>query len=513
MAKRHTAAAMLKIALLLLLIILTITAGRNTRPAFADNPTSNNVLKELQSDTNFTTEDYPSKADDYGIYVIQVAESASGSLYVYTYQPCQTTRYLVATDVNMTLNNPNADGTPAGGADINGTQLYSLTLVNCNQVFCKYRVNGVTVIAAETRYYNITSIYRPWDKEIDGVTGNNNTLDKKAYNVGKDYTATTENGEVKYACAPVKTVEIKNPYVDYLLYIENMSLPSVPTRPWLPSSEKGAFIDSHYVAFSTDWEIDSLMSATVYYEYRTAHGIGNTFLGFDCGGDLTYGERRKDYAYPTYKDKAEYTGSFWNNGLNYSYSWDRIQTVAEFTDTEKLTETTKQNLAGKEWVLRFTETQRTQDEIEVLGYKKYDCNWTVVDRVTVLRLEFETGGITYNLGAVSDMQSGDSLPGNAEPGTEKSFWDKVREFFENLFKNIAAVPWWVWLIIVLIALAILLPILSIFFPVVRLILKNAINVLIWLLKAVLWIITLPFRGIAWLFGKRKPPASTPVNKK
>ena len=36
---------------------------------------------------------------------------------------------------------------------VDGTQLYGLTLINSDGVFCKYKVNGVTVSSDVVRYY------------------------------------------------------------------------------------------------------------------------------------------------------------------------------------------------------------------------------------------------------------------------------------------------------------------------------------------------------------------------
>lgn len=474
-------------------LICIFTSLGTTLQVYAAAYDGTSALYDLRKDETFDIGFYPPNSKDYSIKVIQIAESESGYLYLYTYQPCQNTKNLMATDVNMSLSE-SADG----------TKLYDLVLANSSGVFCKYLVKDIKVQDTGTRYYNITSVYRAWDKDIDGEPDNNNTVDKKAFAVRNIYKVTTENGVKTYTRNPTYVVNIIDPYVDYLLYLETASLPTLPVRPWLPSSANGAYVDSHYVAFSTDWEIDKLLSATVHYEYYTADGTYSTFLGFDCGGDVVYGKRYDGYAYPTYTDKVEIEG-----GLQFTpkhrYTWDRIQTVAEFIATEEnLTDETKSNLAGKQWVLRFLETERTQKDIEVLGYKKYQGHWTIVDRVAVLRLEFETDGVVYNLGTVSDMQSGDSFSGNHEQYQPNDFW--------TWLANLMHVPRWAaqvifWCVIGVIALAILSPILSLVFPPVGQFLKHVVSGLFTVLKYLFiglwWIICLPFRGIALLVQKIK----------
>ena len=458
----------LKIIILAFLMIAgTVFSGWVSLPAFANVYGNTNVIKDLQRDATFNAEDYPDKADDYSIKVLQVAESDKNELYLYTYQPCQKTTYLIATDVNMSLS-----------ATADGTKLYELIIVNTNGVFAKYLVKGVTVNASKERYYNITSVYRKWDDALDGEIENNNTGSKKAFAVGKVIKATTENGKKNYLCEPAYTVDIIDPYSDYLIYTDFNSLPAISSIRY--NFEKLGFIDAHYIAFSTDWEIDRLKNATVTYQQRTGNGYYNTFLGFDCGGDLTYSNPQTGYAYPTYYEKVENSGNFWDSGTKFSYSWDRIQTVSAFIASEEnLTDETKNNLSGKQWVIRFLETKRTQTETGVLGYKKYETNFTKVDSVGVLRLEFETDGICYNLGTVSDLVNGDGNPGNADKVDAQNFLDWL--------VAVTGVPAWVWITLaVIIPLAIALSVLSIFFPVVRVILRS-VGKGLWL------IISFPFR--------------------
>ena len=93
---------------------------------------------------------------------------------------------------------------------VDGTELYGLTLINNDGVFCKYKVNGVTVSSDIVRYYNISSIYREWQKGIDKETGNDNTVSGVAFNVGRQYTVITADGKVTYDCKDVEVVKIEN---------------------------------------------------------------------------------------------------------------------------------------------------------------------------------------------------------------------------------------------------------------------------------------------------------------
>lgn len=111
-----------------------------------------------------------------------------------------------------------------------------------------------------------------------------------------------------------------------------------------------------------------------------------------------------------------------------TYKWDRIETTQQFiaendltqnvysgaiidvSVANKITDEGKAALQGKKWVLRFAETSYS-----LSGYPSTGStfeNTTLVGDVTILRLKFETDGITYNLGTIDNKQSGSDDPVN-----------------------------------------------------------------------------------------------------
>ncbi|HRF36259.1 MAG TPA: hypothetical protein PLZ09_03075, partial [Clostridia bacterium] len=227
------------IVLIILLVLVTIfnifvSLGMS---AYAETPNSTNVLSDLQKDPNFKVEDYRDKSDDHSIQVIQIAESTAKELLIYTYQPCQRTLRLTATCVNMSLSEKVA-----------GTNIYNLELISEEGVFGKYKVKDLKVSDEAYRYYNITSIYRAWINGVDTPSGNDNTINEIAFGVGKCFKASTIDGKVTYTHEFFETIEIINPYVDFLRYSSGF---------WLAT---GA-CDSHYIAFDTDKQIDFLIEA------------------------------------------------------------------------------------------------------------------------------------------------------------------------------------------------------------------------------------------------------------
>ena len=112
----------------LLLLIMSVFGGRYTLSAFADATQYTSALHDLQTDKNFMLSAYPDNPNDITIQLIQIAESEDNELFVYTYQPCQKTTYLVATALNMSFS-----------ASVDGTDLHGLTLLDVSGTLCKYR--------------------------------------------------------------------------------------------------------------------------------------------------------------------------------------------------------------------------------------------------------------------------------------------------------------------------------------------------------------------------------------
>lgn len=423
-------------------MVLCLLGGGSSVAYAAD--TYSDVLTDLTADPAFDISAYPDKSDDNTLSVIQIAESVGGELFIYVYQPSKT---LVASSINIsTAINDNLKY-------IN----YDLVLLNSSGVFYKYKVENLTVKTDIVRYYDISNIYRPWVEGLDPETGNDNTVEEVPNTVGQLWTAVTLDGEVSYGMTETETIVVTDKYVGFVRYMDGLD--------WLGAIGQ---TDSHFVAFSTDKDIDRLMEADVYYIARSCR--------FTIHGTTTkteYGDPVEKYVYLTADDSASNPGGgiFGNK-----YTWKRIQSVGDFIASEDLTDDTVSQLAGKDWVLRFAETPVEIDSGMLTG------TWTdstEVTQVTILRLKFETDGVVYNLGVIDNKQSGDNIPDNN---------------YDNSFRH---VEWWVW---ALIALACLILIAVIVNPVA--------SVLLLILKGVWWLVSAPFRFIGWVIGKIKEGKGT-----
>lgn len=432
------------------------------------------VIEDLQTDPNFSVENYPSitptKPDDYNLQVIQIAESTAKELFIYVYQPTAVTKELKATSINIS--------TSIG--DNFAPKNYDLTFLNSRGVFQKYVVENFYVKNDALRYYDITSIFRAFDKEIDTEASGGNTISERSYEVGQLWTACTVNGEVSYNYTEEEIIKIPEKYVGFIRYPANK-----PT--WYYQKFTNA-CDSHFVAFSTDKPVEKLMEVDVKFTTQYCHFETGNFQG-------TIYETPNEENYRTIKadNKVTYEGE--GNGIipSSKYEWNRIQTVDDFiaknedfsivyehgvvntTTHLNLKNSTKEELKNKQWVLCFTETDYSHTSSNLShGGTVHRYKYTLVSDVTILRLKFETDGKVYNLGVVDNKQTGSGIQDNEINIENKVLWDRL-------------------LIILLIIIAIIcLPFIIMNLPAI--------------FHFIFWVISLPFKlikNIFNLFKRRK----------
>lgn len=456
--KKWITAYLLAICLLLSCFLFTLPT-----PIFAsDNQKEySSVLIDLQKDTKFHIEDYPVVLEDYSLNVIQIAESTDKELFVYVYQPSGLFGGLQASSINISTSNLNF---------VN----YKLSFSNSYGTVYKYLVEDFVVSTETTREYEITAIYRPFDKTIDKELTNGNIIIGVDYPVSKKWIfTTTEIGTTLY-CHDIETIEITDKYVGFA---------RVKTESFAGGSR---WVDRHFVAFSTDKRIDKLVQADVWYTSQFCA------IDFTFGAHASYGDKESHQVTVNYDTKVQVgTGNggflFWQK---YTYTWDEIQTVVDFIDSvelenmysmaifdvheeSKITGDSVNNLYEQQWVLNFATTEFKDDAMVGLRAK------TLVGDVSILRLQFETDGVVYNMGAIDNQQSGSEEPINSWTTTFS-----LNKFFA-MFLGI-----------------VLLILIIVFCP--------------WLFKVIWWIISAPFKFIGWIINKakkNKADKKSPRNKR
>lgn len=466
--------------LVLFLLLVSLFSSFSLTSVYAlDNKNNySNVLDDLKADENFNADKYVENPDDNSLQLIQIAESESKEFFIYIYQPNITGNYdLTPTTISLSTGiNDNAKW-----------QLYNLTLLNSNKTLFKYKVENLVVKEDALRYYDITEMHRKFIKELDAENGNDNIVNEVPIKVAQRWTACTVDNKVTYVQTKNDVVEITDKYVDFLRY---------PQALWFG----GLNCDSHYIAFSTDHNIENLYEADINFVTRT---FKKTYV-FDLGGEeihrasnnITneYGDYINNDNTYTYEDKIDYEIA---TGLIFTkkYIWKRVQSVESFineVESDKnlnvsFTPSAKENVSNKQWVLRFFESEYKNKPTYVgpLLTKRVESG-TDVEQVTILRLKFETNGTVYNLGVVDNKQTGDNEPGNIVENNYQKMWEQVIEVFNkviNFFKH--NWQYFVYGILALIALIILAP----FMP---MILTGIGKFIATIFKGIWWTLCLPF---------------------
>lgn len=449
--------------------------------ASAAESTYSSVLADLKKDPAFSESDYPAKAKDYSLQVIQIAESTNSELFVYVYQPSAGTKQLTAASINISRSE----------GETQSFRNYKLKLLDRSGRFGKYLVEGFGVQAsAETRIYNIPSIFRAWDSDIDKDASGGNTGSEVPCEVAKCFAATDDGDEVIYECRAIETITVTDKYCGHLKYDRG---------DVLFGSVLDVDTDSYYVAFTTDRPIDTLLEADVYYLKQdvletTLYSTG--FPSFVIGTETEYIDPEPVPAHVELLSTTDVEVSGVGYLLNFhKYEWKEIESVTDFKKNNNLTQNALDNLFGKKWVLRFGNFDRIYLNMGIGKTLKR----TEVSDVTILRLKFETAGKTYNLGVVDNKQSPDpdAPPDNkpSDPSIDPeigSLWDWIKQFFKSIGKFFTGgSDWWIYVIVAVVALILLPTILGVLIP-------SFGKLFVMLFKGLLWLICLPFKGIAAL---------------
>ena len=366
------------------------------------------VLYDLQLDTSFKKSDYPLDETRIDMEVISLTESEAYELFVYVYQPSGTSKNLVASSINISLEHKDVK-----------FKNYTLTLINQTGVFQKYKVDNLTVDGSKTtRYYEITGIYRVYDSTIDTALSddNDNSINEVVFKVGKSYKLTDNfDGTYDVYVEDLEVVTVLDKYVGFTRYSNGN---------WFYASGK---VDVHFVAFSTDWQIDHLLEADIYYRQQSYQKVG-------IAGEETFGAKVDKYAYMNTSQNLTYDNGRWWSA---EYNWPAIQTPTEFLQLEeqdgqvfqtgifdqgvfsKIDDTSRNKILAQQWVVRFAMTDYKQEE-HGTAVPYTNVYSTIVGEVSVLRLAFKTQNKVYNLGVIDNKQTGSDDPVN-ETETVLSF--------------------------------------------------------------------------------------------
>ena len=445
--------------LLALFCIFESTLSITAKADEIDTSKYTNVMDDLNKIEDFNAEGYPAIANDYSLQVIQIAESSDNELFIYVYQPSDDTKDLVATTLA---------GYFIFDDENYGNPLYeqlALTLVSTSGVFDKYVVNDYKVSKKSTRRYEIVSIYRAFDSDIDSGTGNNNTISEVPYTVAQEWTAMTAGNEVFYSMDGFEVIRVTGKYVGSVRYPGDLFF------------SKGD-LDSHYIAFSTEKQIEDLVSARILAATSEMTIKHEYVFGVHTGGKTTYEDLGKKYYNVTRGEEHTFSSTVWKTT---KYVWDEIQTCEEFlADPEvKKSGIIKANVSTHQWVLRFLNTNHKKVDDTFLSSGKITEISTIVIAASIIELSFKVGDVVQTLGVVDNIQKGSETPDNAKVFDEKTWYEKLLTVFIiglGLVALCAVAPW---------------------------IITWAFNILVAGLKYVFKLLFLPFKLLGKLFKRKK----------
>lgn len=456
------------LSLLLITIISFIVSALPCKNIVNAQTTAySDVLDDLREDASFNISDFPEQINNCSLSVITIAESKDKELFVYVYQPSGSYRDYRASYINISTDERLQTGED-GNLDYD---VYSLIFCNSFNTLFKYKVDDFVVSEDETRYYQIPSIFRPFDETVDKQADFDNKVTDVNFDVCKQYTFTTVDGQVSVLCDDIEFIRVTDKFVGY-----------VRVSGGFFGSAYDEDQDIHFVAFNTDRRVDKLLEADVSFFTQSYSFYYNSLGTYK----ENYGNIKKQKVYLSCEDEqVKYNGGGF---FSKTYLWDTIQKPDEFIASfekadnlysgvvfdvsygSKITEEGKKALKSKAWILNFYScgVYRSSDSN---GLPSFGC--TYVGGVTILRLKFETNGVVYNLGVLDNMQTGSSEPINYYG-------------FKISIKNK-----WKWLLIFIVIIILLI----FFWPVMP-----------YIFNFVVWVISLPFKFIASvvkLFKKNK----------
>ena len=445
--------------LLALFLVIEVMLSLSPLRASAEGKTEHsNVLDDLKKDPSFNPEDYPADPDDYSLKVIQVAESEDGELFLYVYQPSHNSFDLKAVSASIHI------GYSVDGSGLDPEEK-SLTLVSSDGVFDKYLVNDFLLPTGTNRYYNIVSISREFNQNIDKDTGV--TTKAVAYSVGQQWSVYTLNDNVVYEMNTFMTQQIEYTMASSVTFQNGIT--------WGSLLGVTHTCDSHFFAFNlTERSADKIFEAKVWYEY--IYHVES----FPSFGDPAEDPPVSDTLILTEHDEMIYEASGW---LGDHFRWNRIMKASEFIDVLKknniwntVSEKDRETLENSQWVFCYKDTPHSIIT-NSMGYT--ESYYEVSGKILTLSFQDYSGNY-YDLGVVSNtVQSSGSIGGSKpELDISKILEDikaSLREFFK--FASLA--------LIAIVLIALINPIFTI--------IKFIFSVILFLINLLVTLISYPFK--------------------
>ena len=415
---------------------------------YAEETQYSGVLEDLQQDSSFSQSEWDNLLLHPNTELIQIAESEDNELFLYVHfvgdiKPLSLVVFSTTKDVD----NPDFDS-------------YDIECVSKNGSFAKYLVKGY-IPPSSSHLYAITRLEYPVDRPLQGTQ-------EQTYEyipVEQIWTVAYTADGITYSQEHLVTVEITDRYVG------NHHAATYNSAGWYTS-----WTDTYYIAFSTEINMDELVEVQIEYNlyHCTMSGVVdkkpytekplNTVVNADSTVNFIEGIR----------DNFWFIS--WNVGEN-RRKFEAISSPKEFRENSGINVPKREDKSEYDWVVTFhSDTKEYNPPVGVM------VTYSVPGDTSILRLKYKKDGVTYNVGVLDTRTS--YIP----PLKSDDPWAWLKDILNWIKDN------WYWLVIgvvVIFALIMLAP----FLPSIAI---GIGNFLLLLLKGLLWLITLPFRGIAAL---------------
>ena len=431
----------------------------------------NDVISDLMIDRTFDINSYPSINNDYSLQVIQIAETINNTLVVYVYQPSHYSKDLIASHIDISY------GFSQNGADLN-PNIFELEMLSTNGVFDKYIVKDFKVNTSDIdRYYNIVSIYRKFDIDIDDL--NDGLVDKKkAYGVGQQWYCTTINDVVHYEMNTFSYLDVESVYTGYQYMKEGYKWKNLISKKNACYAWFYIFNPKNIIVNGEEKSVDvkHIYDAELSYDIRTVRE-----LRANGGRRYSYGDWTTQKVTLTDNDKMSYNGG---GIFAKTFEWNRLMTASDFKqviidNNGTINDNLLDYLVDGNYVFSFLETDYAED-YNASAVSCYD--YSEIQNTTLLRLHFlDNTGKQYDLGVVSDMLSSNNNPSVSYGTKLDDMLSSIGDWFKQLFSILG----------IIILVVILLFVSSLLTPVGK--------ILGLIIKGILYVLSLPFRLIKWVF--------------
>lgn len=405
-AKKNKLGRMLGLLAMALFVLLLCLIGISSPPwqSHAADEKYTGVLEDLYRAPDFDKTHYTG-ASEQKVQLIQIAVGVDHELFVYTYEPG-----FDYTFSDIVFN------TESDFEKID-FRSYKLQCVDNSEGFFKYVVRDYKV-PERTHSYAISKLFYP----VQNAVEDNNKVTYNYIPVEQIFTVTVTNGVYTYSSEVLKTITVTDKYVGYARRAETSISGDVKT-----------LTSCYYIAFNTDLLMENLLEAQIEYWEDRYDPMGRLLEAHDPNSSPTNVTISSDQSGDFVHDvDSEWWFFSWKTGEVHR-TFKFISKPEVFKSETGFTVPNAKDGNPYDWVVNFKFDKR---EYGGLGIKP--GAYSAPADASILRLKFETNGVTYNLGVLDNRSS--YVP-DAPTVSTASFggW-----------------PWWVYVVLAIGAIALII---------------------------------------------------------